>query len=75
MTPPPSWCRRGPNKWRDMELPVQLLEDFCRFRHYPAPEWSPDKRQVIIDGNTYTLDQFGEPTRDTCYCLGSPHTC
>ena len=45
---------------------MQLLEDFCRFRHFADPEWSPDKTQVTIDGNTYTLDQFGESASTFC---------
>ena len=53
--------RRGINKWRDRELPVQILEEWCKVMKYDPPEWSPDKRKVIINRTEeYTLDQFGE---------------
>ena len=52
--------RRGVNKWRDRELPVQILEEWCKVMKYDPPEWSPDKRKVIINRTEeYTLDQFG----------------
>ena len=48
------------NKWRDRELPVQILEEWCKVMKYQPPEWSHDKKKVIINGiEEYTLDQFG----------------
>ena len=53
-------CRRGPNKWRDMNLPVHLLDEWVKSKNYPDPEWAPDKKSVNIDGEIYTLAQFGK---------------
>ena len=48
------------NKWRDRELPVQILEDWCKVMKYQPPMWSQDKKKVIFNGTEeYTLDQFG----------------
>ena len=54
------YYRRGPNKWRDFLLPCEILENWCREKNFPDPEWSPDHMSVVIDGTQYTLDQFGE---------------
>ena len=53
-------CRRGPNKWRDAHLPVHILEEWVKSKNFAEPEWSPDKRSVIIDGQRYYLGQFGK---------------
>ncbi|XP_064383023.1 myoferlin-like isoform X2 [Halichondria panicea] len=60
---PETMARRGPNKWRDMQFPVEILDDWCKTNNLPEPEWSPDHAYVIIDGTKYTLDQFeqGKP--------------
>jgi hypothetical protein len=56
---PNTFCKRGVNKWRDRELPVQILEEWCKVMKYDPPEWSHDKRKVIINRiEEYTLDQF-----------------
>ncbi len=52
--------RRGPNKWRDMIFPVEVLDDWCKTNNLPEPEWSPDHSSVIVDGTKYTLSDFGE---------------
>ncbi len=61
LTPPPPSppSRRGPNMWRDCELPVQILEIYCTASHLLEPEWSADRKSVAVDGVIYTLDQFG----------------
>jgi len=47
------------NKWRDRELPVQILEKWCDVMGYQAPTWFEEK--VIIDGvEQYTLRQFSQ---------------
>ena len=51
--------RRGVNKWRDRELPVQILEQWCEVMEYEPPEWSHDKKKVIINGKEEILDKFG----------------
>ena len=58
----PLSLRRGVNKWRDRELPVQLLEDWCKMMDVNPPEWSHDKRKVVVDHTEYSLDHFGEST-------------
>ena len=40
-------------------LPIDLLNNYCRFRGIPAPIWD-GKEKVTVDGNNYTLSQFGE---------------
>ena len=59
-------CRRGPNKWRDSELPVKLLENWCLSNHCPEPEWGAESEtagqntKLTIKGTEYKLSQFGE---------------
>ena len=55
------------NKWRDRELPVQILEEWCKVMNLNPPEWSHDKANVIVDHTEYTLDHFGELT--FCRCV------
>ena len=52
------------NKWRDRELPVQILEEWCKMMDVNPPEWSPDKRQVVVDNHPYSLDNYGEAVTD-----------
>ena len=47
------------NKWRDRELPVQILEEWCKVMNLNPPEWAHDKSKVIVDHTEYTLDHFG----------------
>ena len=52
--------RRGVTKWRDRELPVQILDEWCKLKFIADPVWSPDHTKVVIEGVEYTLAQFGE---------------
>ena len=52
--------RRGPTKWRDGFLPLDILEDWIKAKGLPEPEWAPDGRSVTIDGESYSIDQFGK---------------
>ena len=52
--------RKGPNKWRDRVLPVQILDEWVKSKNFPQAEWGADRRSVTIDGETYTLEQFGK---------------
>lgn len=52
--------RRGPNKWRDGQLPVNILNDWIKIRGLPDAEWASDRKSVTIGGDTYTLDDFGK---------------
>ena len=61
--------RRGVNKWRDRELPVQILEEWCKVMDVNPPEWSHDKTKVIVDHTEYTLDHFGGFSVCVCVCV------
>lgn len=58
------YYRRGPNKWRDMNYPVEILDDWCKTNNLPEPEWATDHSSVIVDGTKYTLADFGECSRE-----------
>ncbi|CAI8014042.1 Myoferlin [Geodia barretti] len=55
---PDTFCKRGVNKWRDRELPIQILEDWCKMMDFNPPEWSPDKKKVVINHTEYSLDRY-----------------
>ena len=50
--------RAGCNRWRDMVLPVDLLETYCKWREIHKPRWN-GTTSVIVDNQEYTLEQFG----------------
>ena len=52
--------RRGPTKWRDGFLPMDILDDWIRSKGLPDAEWAKGGRSVTIDGDVYTIDQFGK---------------
>ena len=58
------FIRRGPTKWRDGFLPMDLLDDWIKSKGLPEAEWAPDGRSVTIDGDVYSIDQFGEAKSD-----------
>ena len=60
--------RRGPNKWRDAFLPIDLLDDWIKSKGLPEAEWAPDGKSVTIDGDVYSIDQFGKADN---YCLSA----
>ena len=39
---------------------MHILEEWCKLKFIGDPEWSPDHKQVVINGESYTLDKFGE---------------
>lgn len=39
---------------------MDLLDDWVKGKGLPDPEWAPDGKSVIVDEETYTLDQFGK---------------
>ena len=55
--------RRGPNRWRDYELPKDILSWYCKSQRYPEPVWMGTD-EVLFNGATYTLDQFGKRERE-----------
>lgn len=55
------YIRRGSNKWADHELPKDILDWFCKANNLRKPNWTSD-REVLVDGITYTYDQYRELT-------------
>ena len=51
--------RRGPNKWRDRLLPVEILDDLTKAKGLPPTEWAADGKSVTIGDQEYTLSHFG----------------
>ena len=43
-------------------MPVEILDDWVKGKAYPPPEWSPNKKKVVIDGKSYTLGECFLPT-------------
>jgi hypothetical protein len=39
---------------------MDLLDDWIKSRGLPEAEWSPDGRVVTIDGDVYSIEQFGK---------------
>ena len=39
---------------------MHILEEWCKLKFIGDPEWSPDHKEVVINGESYTLDRFGE---------------
>ena len=54
------YCRRGPNKWRDQFLPVEILDEWIKAKGLPPAEWAKDGKSVIIGDQEYTLSHFGK---------------
>ena len=53
--------RRGPNKWRDRLLPVEILDDWTKAKGLPPAEWGvADGKSVAIGDQKYTLSHFGK---------------
>ena len=48
---------------------MDLLDDWIKSRGLPEAEWSPDGRAVTIDGDVYSIDQFGECSRSLNFFL------
>ena len=57
--------RRGVNKWRDYQLPKQILSWYCKTERLPEPVWMSDE-EVMFEGQSFTLKQFGE---HLCTCI------
>ena len=64
-------CRRGPNRWRDGDSPIAILDDWLRKNGHPAARWHDhntsesessdcDRTMVTVKGQDYTLDMFGK---------------
>ena len=51
--------RRGPNKWRDQFLPIDILDDWIKAKGLPPAQWAPDGKSVTIGSEEYTLNHFG----------------
>ncbi len=51
--------RTGPNKWRDMQLPSEILDSYCENRCLGKPRYNGDTL-VRVDHKDYSLDEFGK---------------
>ena len=51
----------GINAWRDVQLPVDILNDWCRVRYGAdeGPRWIGSK-EVVVGPKRYHLRTFGE---------------
>lgn len=55
-----SFYRTGPNKWRDVRKPRTILRDWCVMHNKPLPVYNDEPCSVTVDGQTYTLSEFGK---------------
>ena len=39
---------------------MDLLDDWIKSKGLPEAEWAPDGNSVTIDGDVYSIDQFGK---------------
>ena len=58
---PASFSKRGPNIWRDNELPTQILDKFCKTHQLSFPQWNGD-REVCMDERIFNLDTYENNT-------------
>ena len=54
------YYRRGPNKWRDQFLPVEILDEWIKAKGLPPAEWAKGGKSVTIGDQEYTLSHFGK---------------
>ena len=54
-----SFCRRGPNRWRDYQYPKDILSWYCKAQRIPEPVWVSNE-EVLFNGVTYNINQFGK---------------
>ena len=51
------FLRRGPNQWRDVEKPVEILKQYCKTHHLPRPVWEYDEKtkswKVTVSSQDY----------------------
>ena len=53
-------CSKGVNVWRDVQLPVDILKEWCRVKYGvdETPRWLGTK-EVIVGPKRYNLRTFG----------------
>ncbi|KAL9983693.1 hypothetical protein ACROYT_G005909 [Oculina patagonica] len=57
-----TYCKAGPNKWRDCRKPRTILKDWCVMHNKSLPVYTDEPCSVLVDGQTYTLAEFEEGT-------------
>nr|XP_058962380.1 myoferlin-like [Pocillopora verrucosa] len=57
-----SYCKSGPNKWRDGRKPRTILRDWCVMHNKSLPVYTDEPCSVTVDEQTYTLAEFEEGT-------------
>ena len=48
----------GHNQWRDSQTPRQILESYCESNSIAKPQYLGNT-QLMLDGKTYNLQEFG----------------
>ncbi|CAL4063510.1 unnamed protein product, partial [Meganyctiphanes norvegica] len=48
----------GPNAWRDVELPTEILNKEANMRHLNVPVWHTDPLSLTLAGTNYSIKQF-----------------
>ena len=59
----PILYRRGPNKWHDQFLPVEILDDWIKAKGLAPAQWASDGKSVTIGDQEYSLSHFGNLKR------------
>ncbi|XP_022096608.1 dysferlin-like isoform X4 [Acanthaster planci] len=54
---PQSYSVSGPNKWRDTQKPMEILDDYCKKNNIPGPFYY-GATKVSVDGKMYNLADF-----------------
>ena len=61
-----SVCRYGPNRWRDVESPLEILYNWVNREGVQEPQWAEDGREASIGADAYHLDTFGKSSAWLC---------
>jgi hypothetical protein len=56
---PVNYNESGINKWRDSQLPSEILEDLCKMRNLSLTPPKPDDTTLTIDDKTFDLETYG----------------
>ncbi|XP_038071057.1 myoferlin-like isoform X3 [Patiria miniata] len=54
---PQTYAVTGPNKWRDTQKPMEILDDYCKKNNIPGPFYY-GATKVGVDGKMYNLADF-----------------
>jgi hypothetical protein len=63
---PQSFSKHGLNKWRDVQMPTDILKELCKLKNFPEPNWVGNQA-VVIGRRRFALKDFepnGPPRED-----------